>query len=59
MPGGPGTQAAVTDTGAASRTDAVTCTGLAYAFGDTTAVDGLELSVRDGEVFGLLGPNGA
>jgi len=38
---------------------AVTCTGLAYSFGQTKAVDGLDLSVRDGEVFGLLGPNGA
>lgn len=35
---------------------AVTCTGLAYAFGDTNAVDGLDLVVREGEVFGLLGP---
>ncbi|HEY8982348.1 MAG TPA: ATP-binding cassette domain-containing protein [Streptomyces sp.] len=40
-------------------TDAVTCTGLAYAFGDTRAVDGLDLTVAEGEVFGLLGPNGA
>lgn len=39
--------------------EAVTCTGLAYAFGETNAVDGLELSVGEGEVFGLLGPNGA
>ncbi|MFI9100645.1 ATP-binding cassette domain-containing protein [Streptomyces fildesensis] len=39
--------------------DAVTCSGLEYAFGGTKAVDGLELSVRAGEVFGLLGPNGA
>ena len=38
---------------------AVACTGLAYSFGDTRAVDGLELSVGEGEVFGLLGPNGA
>ncbi|MFF8595133.1 ABC transporter ATP-binding protein [Streptomyces sp. NPDC015220] len=38
---------------------AVTCTGLAYSFGGTKAVDGLDLSVRQGEVFGLLGPNGA
>ncbi len=30
-----------------------------YAFGEMTAVDGLDLAVRDGEVFGLLGPNGA
>ncbi|WP_327181147.1 ABC transporter ATP-binding protein [Streptomyces sp. NBC_01334] len=42
-----------------SATDAVACTGLAYAFGDTKAVDGLDLTVREGEVFGLLGPNGA
>ncbi|MFC9843675.1 ABC transporter ATP-binding protein [Streptomyces sp. NPDC060223] len=41
------------------RTDAVTCSALTYAFGETTAVDALDLSVRDGEVFGLLGPNGA
>jgi ABC-2 type transport system ATP-binding protein len=39
--------------------DAVDCTGLTYAFGDTNAVDGLDLTVGDGEVFGLLGPNGA
>ncbi|GKQ40495.1 ABC transporter ATP-binding protein [Streptomyces sp. A012304] len=38
---------------------AVACTQLAYAFGDTRAVDGLDLTVREGEVFGLLGPNGA
>nr|WP_211177022.1 ATP-binding cassette domain-containing protein [Pseudonocardia acidicola] len=28
-------------------------------FGDTVAVDGLDLEVTPGEVFGLLGPNGA
>ncbi|MBG0857579.1 ATP-binding cassette domain-containing protein [Streptomyces spinoverrucosus] len=39
--------------------EALTCTGLTYAFGDTNAVDGLDLTVREGEVFGLLGPNGA
>ncbi|MFF8732744.1 ABC transporter ATP-binding protein [Streptomyces sp. NPDC015171] len=38
---------------------AVACTRLAYAFGDTRAVDGLDLAVHEGEVFGLLGPNGA
>jgi ABC-2 type transport system ATP-binding protein len=41
------------------RADAVACTGLTYAFGDHNAVDGLDLTVRQGEVFGLLGPNGA
>lgn len=43
----------------AEAADAITCTGLTYAFGDTNAVDGLDLVVREGEVFGLLGPNGA
>ncbi|MFE2043718.1 ABC transporter ATP-binding protein [Streptomyces sp. NPDC059477] len=38
---------------------AVSCTGLTYAFGHTKAVDSLDLTVREGEVFGLLGPNGA
>ncbi|MEU6368825.1 ATP-binding cassette domain-containing protein [Streptomyces sp. NPDC046931] len=45
--------------GEAPAVDAVSCSGLHYSFGETTAVDGLDLSVRDGEVFGLLGPNGA
>ncbi|MFJ5680148.1 ABC transporter ATP-binding protein [Streptomyces sp. NPDC093097] len=40
-------------------TDALTCHGLRYAFGETKAVDGVDLAVRPGEVFGLLGPNGA
>ncbi|MEV7007581.1 ATP-binding cassette domain-containing protein [Streptosporangium sp. NPDC051022] len=49
------------DTGGAGGaiTDAVTCSGLHYSFGQTKAVDGLDLSVVSGEVFGLLGPNGA
>lgn len=38
---------------------AITCTNLVYTFGETRAVDGLDLSVAPGEVFGLLGPNGA
>jgi ABC-2 type transport system ATP-binding protein len=32
---------------------------LTKRFGDLTAVDGLSLEVRRGEVFGFLGPNGA
>ncbi|MFI6743652.1 ABC transporter ATP-binding protein [Nonomuraea sp. NPDC050451] len=39
--------------------DAVTCSGLRYSFGQTRAVDGVDLTVAAGEVFGLLGPNGA
>lgn len=50
--------ATATDT-ATGRSAAVSCTRLAYSFGETTAVDGLDLSVGEGEVFGLLGPNGA
>jgi len=38
---------------------AVECTGLVYAFGTHRAVDGVDLSVAQGEVLGLLGPNGA
>ncbi|MEV5440709.1 ATP-binding cassette domain-containing protein [Streptomyces sp. NPDC052682] len=38
---------------------AVACTGLVHCFGAARAVDGLDLTVHQGEVFGLLGPNGA
>ena len=34
-------------------------TGLRKAFGRLIAVDGLDLEVERGEVFGLLGPNGS
>ncbi len=33
--------------------------GLSRAFGDLIAVDGIDLEVSQGEVFGFLGPNGA
>ncbi|WP_324716626.1 ATP-binding cassette domain-containing protein [Carboxydochorda subterranea] len=39
--------------------DAITCEALTRRFGDTVAVDGLDLSVRPGEMLALLGPNGA
>ena len=32
---------------------------LTKRFGDLVAVDGIDLEVREGEVFGFLGPNGA
>ncbi len=38
---------------------AIETEGLTRRFGDVVAVDGLDLSVHDGEVFGFLGPNGA
>src|SRR5437899_2093823 len=38
---------------------AVQARGLRYRFGDTVAVDNVDLTVAPGEVFGLLGPNGA
>lgn len=38
---------------------AIETSGLAKAFGKTRAVDGVELEVRRGTVYGLLGPNGA
>jgi ABC-2 type transport system ATP-binding protein len=38
---------------------AIEASGLAKAFGDTKAVDGVDLAVRRGTVYGVLGPNGA
>ncbi|MFD9328135.1 ABC transporter ATP-binding protein [Streptomyces sp. NBC_01356] len=38
---------------------AVDVRGLRKRYGDVTAVDGIDLGIRQGEVFGLLGPNGA
>ena len=38
---------------------AIEARGLTRSFGPVRAVDGLDLSVRRGEVFGFLGPNGA
>jgi ABC-2 type transport system ATP-binding protein len=37
----------------------VSATGLVKAFGEVRAVDGIDLQVRQGEIFGVLGPNGA
>jgi ABC-2 type transport system ATP-binding protein len=39
--------------------DAVRVVGLRKAYGDVTAVAGLDLRIGRGEVFALLGPNGA
>ena len=39
--------------------DAVSLTGVKRHFGAVKAVDGIDLSVRDGEFFSLLGPSGS
>ena len=38
---------------------AIEASGLVKSFGDTRAVDGVDLAVRAGSVYGVLGPNGA
>jgi ABC-2 type transport system ATP-binding protein len=38
---------------------AIEASGLVKYFGDTRAVDGIDLAVRRGSVYGMLGPNGA
>lgn len=40
-------------------TNIIEARGLAKNYGDVVALDGLDLSVPEGSVFGLLGPNGA
>jgi len=39
--------------------NAIEVRGLVKRYGDTIAVDGVDLEIREGEVFALLGPNGA
>jgi ABC-2 type transport system ATP-binding protein len=38
---------------------AITTTGLVRAFDERNAVDGLDLTIDEGEIYGFLGPNGA
>ena len=38
---------------------AILAEGLTKRYGDLTALDGLSLSITEGELFGFLGPNGA
>ena len=44
---------------ATASSAAVWTAGLVRRFGQTAAVDGLDLRVRRGEIYGFLGPNGA
>jgi ABC-2 type transport system ATP-binding protein len=41
------------------RAAPIVARGLVRHFGDVKAVDGVDLEVREGEIFGFLGPNGA
>src|SRR5688500_8417656 len=42
-----------------TATPAIRAEGVRQTFGDIIALDGLDLEVEAGTVFGLLGPNGA
>lgn len=42
-----------------SGSPAILATGLTRRFGDKTAVDGIDLRIESGEIYGFLGPNGA
>ena len=42
-----------------SSSPAIEAEGLVKHFGETRAVDGVDLSVAQGAVYGVLGPNGA
>src|SRR5713226_6630159 len=39
--------------------NAVSVSGLGKAYGEKVVLEGVDLSIGEGEVFGLLGPNGA
>ena len=45
--------------GVSSVDNAIFAEGMERVFGENRAVDGVDLSVREGEIYGFLGPNGA
>nr|WP_225425807.1 ATP-binding cassette domain-containing protein [Pelagerythrobacter rhizovicinus] len=47
------------DTASAGRAPAIEARGLVKQFEGTTAVDGIDLTVPEGAIYGILGPNGA
>ena len=44
---------------ASSSSDPIVAQSLVRYFGDVKAVDGIDITVKTGEIFGFLGPNGA
>ena len=42
-----------------SSSDPIVAQNLVRYFGDVKAVDGIDITVKTGEIFGFLGPNGA
>src|SRR5437763_6948910 len=62
VPGSPGTavESSRPPQKRAADADVIVTTGLTKVYsGGRRAVDGLDLRVREGEIFALLGPNGA
>ena len=55
----PGAAVATAASGAGARDVVLSTVGLTKRYGKRLAVNGLSLSVRRGDVFGLLGPNGS
>jgi len=47
------------DADASDADDVIAVQGLTKRYGDKTVVDGLDMRVRRGEIFGFLGPNGS
>jgi ABC-2 type transport system ATP-binding protein len=55
----PSTDPAAVPDAVRSEAPAIRCQGLHKRFGETVALQSVDLEVRRGECFGLLGPNGA
>jgi oleandomycin transport system ATP-binding protein len=53
------TTTTTTPAGATTAANGIVARGLTKRFGDTLAVDGVDLTIETGTVFALLGPNGA
>jgi len=54
-----GSSGALTEEAARTSTAAVRFEGVVKRFGDFTAVDGIDLDIREGEFFSMLGPSGS